>query len=468
MKNLKLYSLIALVTVVFGCEVLEHEPQQQISTELAFSNEKSAEAVLNGLYNEAQLVYSWRPFIFGDLASDAVQSIDTWDAFNQVDTYTNSADNTEVDDFYTQIYRGIDMANQIIANVPNVDMPAAKIDDFLGQAYTFRGMFYFELARYWSGIPNAYNEEGVVIRTTPSNGINEESYAPRASFEATWAQVLSDLQEGYSRLPDTRGNNADNRRRLTKPAAAAMMARTYFYQGNWPQAASFATEVISNSRFTLVEPFSIIYRTEFSDESIFEMDYNNIDFSGIRGWYYPPNLGGRGGVCFHPEYHTYLTNEAGDERANLIASRVFSGQTVYYSTKYDLLQNASNIPLLRIAEMHLIRAEARVNGAPGGAAGALSDLNAVRNRAGLDDVNPSGTNAILSAIWQERDKEFAIEGQRWFDLIRTGRAMSTLQDLTRTAGSSLVSIPSEGRFLMPIPNADILANPQMTQNSAYR
>ncbi len=468
MKNLKIYSLLALVLVAFGCEVLEHEPQQQISTELAFSNEKSAEAVLNGLYNEAQLVYSWRPFIFGDLASDAVQSIDTWDAFNQVDNYSNSADNSEVDDFYTQIYRGIDMANQIIANAPKVEMPAAKINDFLGQAYLFRGMFYFELARYWSGIPNSYNEEGVVIRTTPSNGNNDESFAPRASFDATWTQILSDLQEGYARLPEVRSNNAENRRRLTKPAAAAMLARTYFYQANWPQAANYASEVISNARFSLVEPFSTIYRTEFSVESIFEMDYNNIDFSGIRGWYYPPNLGGRGGLCFHSAYYQYLIEEPGDARASLIASRVFNGQTVYYSTKYDLLLNASNIPLLRIAEMYLIRAEARVNGAGGGPAGAITDLNAVRNRAGLPSVNPSGSSSILNAIWKERDKEFAIEGQRYFDLIRTGRAMSTLQNLSRTAGSSLVSIPNQGRLLMPIPNADILANPQMTQNSAYR
>lgn len=333
--------LLVLSGLGYSCNVLDQDPQFQIATSEAFANPVNAEAALNGLYNEAQLVYNWRVQTLGELASDLVQSIDTWDNFNVIDEFRQTPDNTEIDDLYTQIYRTIDLANNIIAFAPNVPgLAESRKNDMLGQAYAFRGMMYFELVKYFGGIPGKYGELGVILETEPSIGVSEDAFKERAGLEATWNQVRQDLEMGESLLPSTRASNFLSRSRLTKAAATAMLARYYLYLDNWAQAEAKATEVISQSSFELVEPFSDIFRTDFSAESIFEMHYNVVDFSGFRQWYFPASLAGRGGLSFHqPFAQELLARQGVDSRSDLIAlNPAFGG--VYYSTKFDELQNA--------------------------------------------------------------------------------------------------------------------------------
>ncbi|MBW3468622.1 RagB/SusD family nutrient uptake outer membrane protein [Arthrospiribacter ruber] len=450
-----------------SCNVLDQDPQFQIATEEAFANAVNAEAALNGLYNEAQLVYNWRVQTLGELASDLVQSVDTWDNFNVIDEFRQTPDNTEIDDLYTQIYRTIDLANNIIAFAPNVpDLSQERINDMLGQAYAFRGMMYFHLATYFGGIPGKYGELGVIIETEPSIGVSEDAFKERASLEETWNQARMDLEQGESLLPESRASNFLSRSRLTKAAAAAMLARHSLYLDNWTEAESKATQVINQGSFELVQPFSDIFRTDFSAESIFEMHYNVVDFSGFRQWYFPASLNGRGGLSFHQPFAQQLLDRQGeDDRSDLIAlNPAFGG--VYYSTKFDELQNASNVPVLRIAEMYLIRSEARAR--QGNVSGAISDLNAVRNRAGLADVSSSGGEELIDLILEERKFEFAIEGHRFFDMTRTDRAIEVFTDLPRTTGSTTYSIGDRGRYVFPIPNSEIFTNSNMVQNPAYR
>ncbi|KEO74494.1 RagB/SusD family nutrient uptake outer membrane protein [Anditalea andensis] len=460
-------ALMLSLAVNFGCNVLDHEPQFQIATDEAFANPVNAEASLNGLYNEAQLVYNWRVQTLGELASDLVQSVDTWDNFNVIDEFRQTPDNTELDDLYTQIYRTIDLANNIIAFAPGVPgLDEARVNNMLGQAYTFRGMMYFELAKYFGGIPGKYGELGVVIETEPSIGINDQSFKSRATLDETWNQIRTDLEMGESLLPETRTGNFLTRSRLVKAAATAMLARYYLYLDNWAQAESYATQVISQASYQLVTPFSDIFRTDFSAESIFEMHYNVVDFSGFRQWYYPASLNGRGGLSFHRPFAAELLARVGlDTRSDMIAlNPAFGG--VYYSTKFDQLQNASNVPVIRIAEMYLIRAEARGrqdNINPG-----LEDLNAVRNRAGLPDASAASGAELVELVLDERKFEFAIEGHRFFDMARTDRAIATFSNIPRTTGASLYSIGSRDRYIMPIPNSEIFTNPNMVQNPAYR
>lgn len=471
MKNLKYKSIsmaiLLSVGIGFGCNVLDQEPQFQIATSSAFSNPINAEATLNGLYNEAQLVYNWRVQTIGDLASDLVQSIDTWDNFNVIDEFRQTPDNTEVDDMYTQIYRTIDLANNIIAFAPTVPgLEQSRIDDMLGQAYTFRGMMYFELVKYFGGIPSKYGELGVVIETEPSIGISEASYKARASLADTWNQIKSDLEAGERLLPVSRTSNFLTRSRLVKAAATAMLARYYLYLDQWPQAEAYAGQVISQSSYTLTKPFSNIFRTEFSSESVFEMDYNVVDFSGLRQWYFPASLNGRGGLSFHQPFAAEIRARQGtDSRSALIDfNPAFGG--VYYSTKFNLLQNASNVPVIRIAEMYLIRAEARAR--QNNISGGLEDLNRVRSRADLPDASASSVNQLVDLILDERKFEFAIEGHRFFDMTRTGKAVEVFANLPRTTGASLYSIGSTGKYVFPIPTSEMLTNSKMVQNPAYR
>lgn len=462
------YLLIGILAFVsFQCNVLDQDPQFQIATAEAFANPVNAEAALNGLYNESQLVYNWRAQTIGELASDLVQSIDTWDNFNVIDEFRQTPDNTEVDDLYTQIYRTIDVANNIIAFAPGVPgLSPDRVNDMLGQAHTFRGMMYFELVKYFGGIPGKYGELGVIIETEPSVGINDASYQERASLQATWDQIRADLELGASLLPESRASNFLTRSRLVRAAATSMLARYHLYLDNWTDAEQLATQVINQSAYELVVPYADIFRTDFSNESVFEMHYNVVDFSGFRQWYYPASLAGRGGLSFHPPFaQELLARQGTDQRSDLIAlNPAFGG--VYYTTKFDELQNASNVPVIRIAELYLIRAEARAN--TGNIAGGLEDLNMIRNRAGLGNSSASSGAELVDLILEERKFEFVAEGHRFFDMTRTDRAINVFTNLPRTTGSTTYSIGDRGRYLLPIPNSEIFTNPNIIQNEAYR
>jgi starch-binding outer membrane protein, SusD/RagB family len=474
MKSMKklIYKSISLAIAItvgtgMGCNVLDQQPEFQIATNEAFSNPINAEATLNGLYNEAQLIYNWRAQTIGELASDLVQSIDTWDNFNVIDEFRQTPDNTEIDDLYTQAYRTIDLANNIIAFAPTVPgLDANRVNDMLGQAYAFRGMMYFELVKYFGGIPNKYGELGVVLETEASVGVNADSYKSRASLTATWDQIKSDLEQAEKLLPVSRASNVLTRSRLVKSAATAMLARYYLYLDQWAQSESYATQVIGVSTYSLTKPFSNIFRTEFSTEAVFEMDYNVVDFSGFRQWYYPASLNGRGGLSFHKPFADQLIALRGiDARSDLIElNPAFGG--VYYSTKFNLLQNASNVPVIRIAEMYLIRAEARAR--QNKITEGLADLNAVRSRANLANETATTQADLVNLVLEERKLEFAIEGHRFFDMTRTGRAVNTFTNLPRTTGASVYSIGSVLKYVFPIPTSEMLTNKNMAQNPAYK
>jgi starch-binding outer membrane protein, SusD/RagB family len=455
---------IGIFFLLLSCGILDQEPQDKISTDQAFSTESNALKAVNGLYNILQSVYDWRVQVISDLASDITQSIDTWDAFINIDEYKTTQENSEVEDLYIVLYRAIDLANNIISEVPKLKLTAEKENDMLGQAYCIRGLMYFELARFWGGMPQIYGSLGVVIRTKPSNGLDSESYGSRALLEETYEQARFDLEKATELLPETRGTDLLDRSRVVKTTSKALLSRLYLYLREYVKAEEYATEVIQDQRYELVKPFALIFSTKNTKESVFEIQYSFTDISGLRNWYFPASLGGRGGLALHDEFYKELTTDSTDERSKLVALNPSSG--TYYPTKYSLAGNADNAHVIRLAELYLIRSEARTY--LNNLIGATEDLNSIRNRAGLQDLNVQEQEALLSEILKERGKEFYEEGHRWFDLIRTGNALSKLRNIKRKTGSQLVSLPSEHRQVFPFPGSEVLANPNLIQNEAYK
>ena len=449
-----------MLVCVSACDILDIEPKSQVSSNQVFTNLNNAEAVVNGMYNNLQTVYMWRVQVISDVASDMSQQIDTWDALNAPDEFNFSIDNSEVDDLYTSLYRCIDIANNIIANVPGMDISQANKDNLMGQAYFVRGLSYFDLARFFGGIPNVYGTLGVVIKLTPSVGISEADFSPRSTLRATYDQVEADLQEALSKLPETSAAGKANKR-----AANALLARYYLYNQQWPEAEQYATATIGSS--TLNTPFANIFRSKNTAESIFELQFNANDGQGLRQWYFPSSLGGRGGTALHDQMYAEITSDPADARAALTALNSTAG--TYYTTKWSTPQNADNFQLLRLAEQYLIRAEARAEKSSPDFSGASGDLNAVRARAGLGNTAAATKDEIINAILQERKLEFVGEGQRWFDVIRKGRAMTEFSNIKRTKGSlPSYSIGTPGKQVLPIPSAEVRANPSVEQNEAYR
>jgi len=467
MKNLKKYLLITLMFAV-GCNVLDQQPQTAISDETAIRDLKSAQAALNGLYSQVQSTdyYGSNLQISGDVSSDISQSIGTWDFYREMDTYVTSAGNLEVRNLWEQMYATVNHANNIIAEVPNLDgIPQGSKDQILGEAYFIRALAFFDLTRTFGGVDGVYGEQGVPLVTLPSRQIDENSFPSQASIADSYQQVRNDLEEAETLLA-TAGFSTPNR--ASDASVKALLSRLDLYTEDFEGAESYATEVIEDFAFDLVEDFANIFANENTVEAIFELTYNTTDGNDIRFWYFPSSGGGRGDIALHTDYVDMVNSRPDDERGDLIGFDTNVG--AYYSTKYAKSGGDDNIQVLRLAEMFLNRAEARTRKSTPDFAGALSDLNEVRNRAGLPDTTGAGVanaSQILDAIEHERGIEFIQEGHRWYNLIRTGYALDTLTSIDRL-NSDPVSLTDAGRQVLPIPSRDIDSNENLNQNGAYQ
>lgn len=466
MKNLQYISLACLLVLFSACDVLDQDPLNEISEEMAITNQKGVEAAVAGMYNELQdpNYYGRNIQIMSDVKADISQSVGTWDFYREMDTYQTAAENLENGNLWTRAFRAINVANNIIAGVPDLaDIPEEAKNNSLGQAYFVRGLAYFDLSKTYGGVPGVYGTLGVPIVTTPSRQVDDSLFPARASLQESYQQVESDLLTALELLPETQGSNVATRSQAVKGTARALLSRLYLYTNQPDQVINYANDVIDDPTYELEPDFLNIFAGTFTSESIFELAFNNTDPSGMRTWYLPSTVGGRGDIMAHTEFYEEISANPEDIRAQLFGFD--EGLELYYPIKYQKAGNIDNIHILRVAEVYLNRAEARAK--TNDIAGALEDLNAVRNRAGLEDAATTGEQATLEAIWEERKREFAFEGHRFFDLVRTGQALTELTGVERANGPP-VSLSEPGRQVFPIPVFDIAANPNMEQNEAYK
>jgi len=450
MKKL-IYAAI-LSVAIFSCNVFDVEPEASISDDSAITNASGLNAALAGLYAQMQgSYYSGDIFFLADVTSDVAQSVGTWDFYREMDTYVVNADNTEILDLWDAIYDVVNQANNIIEAAPNVEDANQQARDVArGEALFARGLAFFDAARIWGGVPGAYAEMGVPLPLEPSR---EATFPSRPSIDQTYAQVEADLTEALALLPES-----VSRGRATRAAARALLARYYLYVKDYAQASSYATQLIEDPDYELVEDFTAIYSGKNTTESIFEMQFDIVNTSGVRFWYAPGAIGGRGELAVHDEFYNSI--EDADERKQLYALDEVGG--FVYPTKYIKASDIDNTHVLRIAEMYLIRAEADLLR---GAGDPLSDINAIRNRADLPDLEA----VTLDDILEERKIELAFEGHRWFDLIRTGQAMDVLNSVPRTnTPGDPARLNDPARQLFPIPNSELNVNANLEQNNAYK
>lgn len=470
MKKLKLSIFLLLITFA-ACDVLDQYPQTSVSETVAIIDLASAEAALNGLYDQLQSnnYYGVNFQVLSDVSSDITQSYGTWDFYREADIYRINKGNDESRRLYTQIYSAINHANNLIADVPGLsDVSEANKNRILGESYFVRALAYFDLTRTFGGIIGKSGTLGMPLVLTPSREINESSFPSRSTLAESWAQVLSDLTEAKSRLSN---NGFDKPGHVTEAAVEALLSRYYLYMEDYTNTETYATNVIGNYGFILTPNYADIFNKHNTSGSIFEIQYTTTDGNSIRYWHYPSNDGGRQDIVFHTEYAEMILARPDDERGEMIAFDP-PPAGVYYPTKYNRTGGDNNIQVLRLAEMYLNRAEARVKKSPADLSGAISDLNVIRNRAGLADTLDTGSPTaenILLAIEKERGIEFFLENHRWFDLIRTGRALTVLGSVPRTVGSIAV-LDDPNRFVFPIPERDMDSNPNLAgqQNEAYK
>ena len=440
----KIIFITLILCTALSCDVLDVEPQNSISAEEAFNTKEDIDKGILGAYASFQsLSYYGRTFgIFSDLAADNLSHpVDaTATAYAEVDNNSILPENGSVDGIWSIAYDGINVANNVIDKVPTIaDMTEQEKNEALAELYFIRALNHFNLLNYFGGVP---------IKVAPTVGVNNLD-APRNTEEEVYNQIINDLIFSVEHLPVS-----STKIRASNAAAKALLAKVYLYKKEYPLAILMASEVISDGGYTLPDNYRDVFEDDESDESIFEISFSELERNRIAEYNFPTSLNGRREV--EPSQDLLDAYEANDERFE--ASIAFEGDKAYAIKYDDLSLGTGNFIVLRLADMYLIRAEAEASLQAPNVSSVQSDINEIRVRANLQPTSESSITQLLRIIEDERRIEFAFEGQRWFDLVRTDRAITVLPNVSST-----------NQMLFPIPTDEIQTNnsPGMVQNPGY-
>jgi hypothetical protein len=442
-----IYIFFIIFTLSSCDKFLDVKPQEAISDAVTISDKLSAEQALRGTYSglAATDYYGTGFQSIGYLSGDNIQWTGSQSQVQEFINHKVNADNATISSVWIAIYRTINRANNVISKVPTVTTDPLLTQDlknqYIGEAYFIRALAYFDLARVWGGVP---------LITKPTLTPTDNIGIKRSTTAETYAQVLADLETAEPLLPNT-----TDRYRATRKTVWALKARYYLYQNNWAKAEEYAEKLISDAtNYKLNKPYNSFFANSVrgTQESVFEIFYNGTtEINSHRGQWQPQTNGGTRQWAPNDALVALANNaNIGGTRSALVAK---DNQNRWYGNLYYRNPGSDPSFVLRIAELYLIRAEARAN--QDKLSLALADLNAVRDRAGLAVSTAVTKDDILLAIENERRVEFALEPHRWFDLVRTGRA------------GAVLGVTDEKRLVLPIPVQQLLSDKTLEQNPGY-
>jgi hypothetical protein len=454
-------------------------PTTQIVTADVLSNSNTVTSALTAIYTQMfNNNESWYMAQDQGLLADELKSYST--AQDQLQFYTNSMSAINNNGNWNNAYNYIYQANALIVGLKsNGNISPAISQQIVGEAKFMRAFWHFYLTNMYGDIP--------VVTTTDYTINGSIARTPRAQV---YTQIISDLIDAETFLNSNYVDVSDTaitteRVRPTKGAAQAMLARTYLYTQKFDSAEAEATLVINNTSLyglclnlsPMMGPSSVFLKN--STEAIWQLgtplpaSNNTIDAQ-----YFilaaAPSTGDQNSATISSQLMNSF--EANDLRkANWIGVYINptdSSVQYFFPYKYQAYNTANPISeytmVLRLAEQYLIRAEARAQ--QSNLSGAASDLNVIRNRAGLANISDaiaSSQSALLTAILHERQVELFTEwGHRWFDLNRTGAinsVMGTPGNVCQAKGGAWNS----DWELYPIPQSDIMNDQHLSQNPGY-
>lgn len=462
--KLNIYALLLLIaTLAVSCEkdFLEKAPFDAIPFDEALLTEDDMDAALNGVYSNMLTanLYGRTIPIMGDLLADnayiATVNSGRYLPFN---TYALFDDNGDIGGVWASAYYTIMAANQVI----NADLPAnARVNQMRGEAFAARAFLYFDLCRIF-GLSYTGNENtpGVPIVLT----YDPELKPARNTVGDVYAQIISDLNAAITLMTEEK-----NSEYLSKWAAIGLLSRVYQYMGDWENARIHAEDLINNGGYSLVDSAGYVdfwYDPGPSEksETLFELRLDlvvNNGFNSLAAMYDDAIYGDA--ICDSLFYQSFSD---ADVRKQLLVPGELSGEPVVWVMKYPNSSNTSdydNAKVIRLAEVHLILAEAYYHLGDEGAARTWLNTIAQNREPSFAGYTSSG-ETLLNDITNERRKELAFEGNRFFDLNRLGL------DINRSAQfpTEAQYIPADDyRRIMPIPLYEMNANPNMEQNTGY-
>lgn len=469
-------SVLTLSLTACQDKFLELAPVSQANTASFYKTQADMLIALNGAYGALQFGGQYgQNYVFAEIPSDDTRPVLSGSVTDQdeFDKFYLRTTNPFLLTRWSDGYRGIYRTNSVIGRLPGVTMDETLKKRIAGEAKFLRALMYFNLVRTFGGVP--------LVLTEITDPLQGYEYG-RASVAEVYAQITVDLTEAEVALPE-RYTGADVGR-ATRGAAKSLLGKVLLTQKKYAEAAAKLKEVVDANTYDLLPNYADLFKpvSKNSRESIFEVQYKKGSIgegSNFGNAYAPENSGNAvipfgGGGNNQPTADLESAFEAGDVRKVVsYASSYVNAQgnrvDYYYIRKYldpPTVNGDSedNWYVLRYADVLLLYAEALNE--TGKTAEALPLLNRVRKRAGLADKATTTQADLRLAIEQERRVELAFEGHRWYDLVRTGRALPVLQ--AKAAAIGIKTALTENNLTFPIPQSQIDINPgKIQQNPGY-
>lgn len=487
MKTKHIFYLIGTILVLQACDdFLDIKPKtygipikNTSSDSVIYKTAGEAEAALGGTYADFKNEYfELDYFVNGDAqGDDAYAGADNPDNF-QIDDYLLIATNRNVSRDWVYLYGTIGKANRVINNVPKVTdatLTDLRKTEMIAEASFIRAFCYFHVVQLWGDAPLQLKDLKTLSPETFPD-VYAQVYPAPVSKEEIYAQIILDFETAAAGAPIT----ADHKGYATRGAANAMLAKVYATQEprDWEKVNSYCQAVIDGG-YSLLPEYDQLWdnANENSSESIFEINY----FGGSvdHNWGTQMFRGTDWKKFNIPSNDLLAAFDAEGDAIRKNASVVFLDVTGKWTdnhwpqnhypfvNKYRHFTSPSdqNYIFIRLADILLLKAEA-LNELDD-LSGAKALVDQIRARVDLSPTPANSKDAMRLAIEKERRLELAFEGHRWFDLKRTGRAITVINAVKDGSGVSLGYNLTETRLIWPVPQAELDKNVNLSQNPGY-
>jgi starch-binding outer membrane protein, SusD/RagB family len=501
MKKIIGLSLIAMVALLSACEKkLDQVPISNAITETFYTQPSDFVQGVNAAYN-ALLPYPDRQLNLSETRSDNLYAVSDggvreWEGINSF--HKTIAGNSYVSEAWSGNYIGIYRANQVLEQLSlkgDIITDVALRTRLEAEARFLRAFYYFDLVRWFGKVPVT---EKTLLAT-------EALQIGRSNVSDVYSLIISDLQFAAAKLPESYSGSGI-KGRATKYAAKGILALVYMTRSGptygingpglglneWSQALALLNEIIDSKKFSFLAKYADIfsYTNENNAEVVFDVEYSSgktpvvgSTFAWVLApdnWFQALGKGTQGGLTIRPISNNLLNSyEAGDTRKSFSIQPGFSSSGVTETrsffkkyvdvTKVPLSANRLDWPInfiaLRFTDVLMLKAECILNGAAGTQADVDAIVNQVRNRAGLTPI----ANVTLPRLMEERRKEFAAEGTRWHDLVRSGLVESVMTAWIAADDVQKAMQPFQKNYILyPVPQSELDVKPDLyEQNLGY-
>jgi len=487
--KIKLY-IITIGLFFSGCsDFLEIDPPYTQDAENFFERQEDYERALVGAYDllQGSFLNIWIGEIASDNAIAGGESVTDTEGLHEIENMSHDAVNNELRSIWRWNYAGLTRANYILEFKDKIDFEGK--DQIIAECQFLRAYYYFQLVKFFGDVPLILDKR---------LGAEEAKEIERTSKSEVYRQIESDLKAAAAVLPEVQVIKG----KVTKGAARSLLGKVQLYQNKFDQAASTLDSVIQSSMYSLINDYSQLFSVanEGHSETVFDIEYSGLEggnygcficlegnaapgFQGIRQYNGP--VYGDGNSYNLPTQDLYDFFDANDPRKDATVlnldefiskqanpdqieyAKGAGGHTGFYNNKYIKKQGEIGLPdndltspvnykVIRYADVLLMAAEAHNRKSSPNDAKALEYLNLVRTRVGMPSISSNGSN-LTEDIWNERRSELSGEGLRFFDLVRTGKASTEIDNF----------VPGKHE-LFPIPQVEIdLAGGNWSQNPNY-